>query len=76
VAYAHRLCYTSFAPPGFVPGQTALQHHRPPAPQDAQLRSSLLHQFQREALCTFLLALPLSATGRLTGGARALGWVS
>lgn len=47
IAYAHRLSYTTFAPPGFVPGQTQLRHFKPPAPQDFQLRSSLLHQFQR-----------------------------
>ena len=46
IAYAHKLSYTTFAPPGFVPGQTALRHFKPPAPQEFQLRSSLLHQFQ------------------------------
>ncbi|KAH7619347.1 hypothetical protein Ndes2526B_g06317 [Nannochloris sp. 'desiccata'] len=48
VAYAHRLSFTTSAPPGFVPGQTPLLHFKPPAPQDIQLRSSALHQFQRE----------------------------
>ena len=45
VTYAHKLSYTTFAPPGFVPGQTPLRNFRPPAPQDWQLRASLLHQF-------------------------------
>ena len=48
VAYAHRLSYTTSAPPGFVPGQTPLGHFKPPAPQDAQLRSCQLHEFQSE----------------------------
>lgn len=48
LVYAHKLSYTTFAPSGFVPGQTALRHFKPPAPQDLQLRSSLLHQFQSE----------------------------
>ncbi|GAB4822102.1 hypothetical protein N2152v2_009148 [Parachlorella kessleri] len=48
ITYAHKLSYTTFAPVGFVPGQTALRHFKPPAPQDFQLRSSLLHQFQRD----------------------------
>lgn len=48
ITYAHKLSYTTFAPPGFVPGQTALGHFKPPAPQDLQLRSSQLHQFQSE----------------------------
>lgn len=45
VTYAHKLSYTTFAPPGFVAGQTPLRNFRPPAPQDWQLRASLLHQF-------------------------------
>ena len=49
VAYAHRLAYTTAAPPGFVLGTTPLRHFKPPAPQEAQLRASLLHQFAREA---------------------------
>ena len=46
IAYAHRLSFTTSAPPGFVPGQSPLMHFKPPAPQDFQLRSSVLHQFQ------------------------------
>ena len=45
VTYAHKLSYTTFAPPGFVAGTTNLRNFRPPAPQDWQLRASLLHQF-------------------------------
>ncbi len=45
VTYAHKLSYTTFAPLGFVAGQTPLRNFRPPAPQDWQLRASLLHQF-------------------------------
>ncbi|KAK9831934.1 hypothetical protein WJX81_001133 [Elliptochloris bilobata] len=45
VTYAHKLSYTTFAPPGFEAGKTPLRNFRPPAPQDWQLRASLLHQF-------------------------------
>ena len=45
LALAHRLSYTSFAPPGFQPGITPLGNFRPPAPQDAQMRAAQLHQF-------------------------------
>ena len=48
LAYAHRLSYSTFAPPGFLPGQTPLRHFKPPAPQELQLRSSLLHEHHRE----------------------------
>ena len=48
VAHAHRLSYTTAPPPHFVLGRTPLGHFKPPAPQDLQLRSSQLHQFQRE----------------------------
>jgi len=46
IAYAHRLSFTTSAPPGFVPGNTPLGLFKPPAPQDAQLRSSILHKIQ------------------------------
>ena len=49
LAYAHRLSYSTFAPPGFIPGQTPLRHFKPPAPQELQLRSSLLHEHHRES---------------------------
>lgn len=48
VSYAHRLSYTTRAPPGFVPGQSHLGQFQPPAPQDLQLRSSQLHEFSRQ----------------------------
>ena len=50
IAYAHRLSFTTSAPQGFIPGQTPLMHFKPPAPQDIQLRSSALHQFQSKHL--------------------------
>ncbi len=58
IAYAHRLSFTTSAPPGFIPGQTPLLHFKPPAPQDIQLRSSALHQFQRKKTIKLLL-LPI-----------------
>lgn len=48
VEYAHRLAYTSFAPPGFIPGRTQLRHFKPPAPQDLQFRASQLHKIEQE----------------------------
>lgn len=48
LALAHRLSYTSFAPPGFQPGVTQLHAFRPPAPQEWQMRSAHLHQFAEE----------------------------
>lgn len=48
LALAHRLSYTSFAPPGFEPGVTPLGVFRPPAPQDGQMRAAQLHQFAAE----------------------------
>ena len=53
IAYAHRLSFTTTAPPGFIPGQTPLMLFKPPAPQDIQLRSSALHQFQRTCYCCY-----------------------
>uniref|UniRef100_A0A1D1ZSC0 Mediator complex subunit 4 n=1 Tax=Auxenochlorella protothecoides TaxID=3075 RepID=A0A1D1ZSC0_AUXPR len=47
VSFAHKLSYTSFAPPGFVLGSTPLHLHKPPAPQELQLRASQLHELQR-----------------------------
>lgn len=48
ISYSHRLAYTSFAPPGFVPGQTQLRHFKPPAPQELEMRASQLHQLQKK----------------------------
>ncbi len=45
LTYAHKLSYTTFAPPGFEPGKTALGNFRPPAPQEWQMRMSQLHRF-------------------------------
>jgi hypothetical protein len=45
IAYAHRLSYTTFAPPAFEHAKTHLQNFRPPAPQEWQMRSSQLHLF-------------------------------
>ena len=43
--YAHRLAYTTFAPPGHTAGQPLPPNFRPPAPQDWQMRASQLHSF-------------------------------
>ncbi|BBN03954.1 mediator of RNA polymerase II transcription subunit 4 [Marchantia polymorpha subsp. ruderalis] len=42
VAYAHRISYTTFAPPEFAEG-AALRGALPPAPQDEQMRASKLY---------------------------------
>ncbi|KAK9809665.1 hypothetical protein WJX73_002030 [Symbiochloris irregularis] len=47
ITYAHKLCFTTFAPPGYSQ-QTPLRHFRPPAPQEWQMHSSLLHAFARK----------------------------
>lgn len=41
--YAHRLSFTTFAPPGYAPG-APLGLFRPPAPQEHQMCFSALHQ--------------------------------
>lgn len=43
VAYAHRISYTTFAPPEYATGQVALRGALPPAPQEEQLRASQLY---------------------------------
>ncbi|CAN4106747.1 unnamed protein product [Withania somnifera] len=45
LAYAHRISYTTFAPPEFGAGQAPLQGALPPAPQDEQMRASQLYNF-------------------------------
>ncbi|WPT14087.1 Mediator of RNA polymerase II transcription subunit 4 [Picochlorum sp. SENEW3] len=54
LAYSHRLSYTSFAPPGYIPGKSMLYMHKPPAPQTAQFQNSILYtlrsQEQEDAL--------------------------
>ena len=49
IGYAHRLSFTTRAPPGFVPGQSQLGQFQPPAPQELQMRASQLHEFARQA---------------------------
>lgn len=44
LAYAHRISYTTFAPPEFGAGQAPLRGALPPAPQDEQMRASLLYK--------------------------------
>eukprot|EP00250_Pteridium_aquilinum_P011203 c19901_g1_i1 orf=132-998(+) len=43
VAYAHRISYTTFAPPEYATGLVPLRGAFPPAPQDEQMRASLLY---------------------------------
>ncbi|RZC92913.1 hypothetical protein C5167_007233 [Papaver somniferum] len=42
---AHRISYTTFAPPGFGAGQAPLRGALPPAPQEEQMRASQLYNF-------------------------------
>ncbi|EOA20698.1 hypothetical protein CARUB_v10001011mg [Capsella rubella] len=45
LAYAHKISYTTFAPPEFGAGQAPLRGALPPAPQDEQMRASQLYTF-------------------------------
>ncbi|KAJ7947329.1 Mediator of RNA polymerase II transcription subunit 4 [Quillaja saponaria] len=45
LSYAHRISYTTFAPPEFGAGQAPLRGSLPPAPQDEQMRASQLYAF-------------------------------
>ncbi|XP_059646934.1 mediator of RNA polymerase II transcription subunit 4 [Cornus florida] len=45
LSYAHRISYTTFAPPEFGAGQAPLRGALPPAPQEEQLRASQLYSF-------------------------------
>lgn len=45
LSYAHRISYTTFAPPEFGAGQAPLRGALPPAPQDEQMRASQLYAF-------------------------------
>ncbi|KAK1326141.1 Mediator of RNA polymerase II transcription subunit 4 [Acorus calamus] len=45
LSYAHRISYTTFAPPEFGAGQAPLRGALPPAPQDEQMRASQLYRF-------------------------------
>ncbi|CAD7697929.1 unnamed protein product [Ostreobium quekettii] len=48
ITFAHKLCYTTFAPPGFQSGDP-LHLFRPPAPQEQQFRNSALYSFAEKA---------------------------
>lgn len=43
LSYAHRISYTTFAPPEFGAGEAPLRGALPPAPQDEQMRASQLY---------------------------------
>lgn len=45
LSYAHRISYTTFAPPEFGAGQGPLRGALPPAPQEEQMRASQLYAF-------------------------------
>ncbi|KAG9443387.1 hypothetical protein H6P81_014727 [Aristolochia fimbriata] len=45
LSYAHRVSYTTFAPPEFGAGQAPLRGALPPAPQEEQMRASQLYNF-------------------------------
>ncbi|KAK9811447.1 hypothetical protein WJX72_004005 [[Myrmecia] bisecta] len=48
ITYAHKLSYTTFAPPSVAKGAPLPRNFRPPAPQEWQMRASQLHQFAAE----------------------------
>nr|GEU28936.1 mediator of RNA polymerase II transcription subunit 4-like [Tanacetum cinerariifolium] len=45
LSYAHRISYTTFAPPEFGAGTAPLRGALPPAPQEEQMRASQLYAF-------------------------------
>uniref|UniRef100_A0A7N0R8E9 Mediator of RNA polymerase II transcription subunit 4 n=1 Tax=Kalanchoe fedtschenkoi TaxID=63787 RepID=A0A7N0R8E9_KALFE len=45
LSYAHKISYTTFAPPEFGAGLAPLRGALPPAPQDEQMRASQLYTF-------------------------------
>lgn len=45
LSYAHRISYTTFAPPEFGAGEAPLRGALPPAPQEEQMRASQLYNF-------------------------------
>ncbi|KAG8374267.1 hypothetical protein BUALT_Bualt11G0113800 [Buddleja alternifolia] len=45
LSYAHKISYTTFAPPEFGSGQAPLRGALPPAPQEEQMRASQLYHF-------------------------------
>jgi hypothetical protein len=68
LSYAHRLSYSSAAPLGYQPGQP-LYFFKPPAPQEAEMRVSQLHTFNREcgAMPPVAPAMPVTRSGVWTG---------
>lgn len=59
VAYSHKLCYTTFAPPAYRAGVTVLHNFRPPMPQEWQLRASQLHAHESEPNAPSVVLDPL-----------------
>ncbi|PKA66368.1 Mediator of RNA polymerase II transcription subunit 4 [Apostasia shenzhenica] len=57
LAYAHRISYTTFAPPEHGAGLTPLRGALPPAPQDNEMRASQLYH-----LADLDVGIPKSAT--------------
>lgn len=45
LSYAHKISYTTFAPPEFGSGTAPLRGALPPAPQEEQMRASQLYNF-------------------------------
>ncbi|CAI8615312.1 unnamed protein product [Vicia faba] len=45
LSYAHRISYTTFAPPEFGAGTAPLRGAMPPAPQEEQMRATQLYNF-------------------------------
>lgn len=50
VSYAHKISYSSFAPPIFIMNQELPPGFQPPAPQAEHMRGSALYQFTDEEL--------------------------
>ncbi|KAI3937942.1 hypothetical protein MKX01_027869 [Papaver californicum] len=61
LSYAHRISYTTFAPPEFGAGQAPLRGALPPAPQEEQMRASQLYNF-----ADLDIGLPKKAPGLAT----------
>ncbi|XP_043701647.1 mediator of RNA polymerase II transcription subunit 4 [Telopea speciosissima] len=72
MSYAHRISYTTFAPPEFGAGVAPLRGAMPPAPQEEQMRASQLYNFadldvglpktvesEKKAIETLIEAAPL-----------------
>ncbi|GAQ84066.1 Hydroxyproline-rich glycoprotein family protein [Klebsormidium nitens] len=50
VSYAHKISYSTFAPPSFITNQELPPGFQPPAPQAEHMRASALYQFSDEEL--------------------------